>query len=238
MNNILAAKAEGRKQLAVLLDPEKPFHPEMFANAQPDLIFVGGSTGNSVDALISNIKSQITNHKSKIVLFPGNISQFSPKADALLFLSVLTSDNPDFLIGNQIKAAAAVHQSGIESLPMGYILIDGGKQTSVARATGSAPIPRTDIKRVVDTAIAAELLGKKLVYLEAGSGADIPVSLEIITAVRQQISIPLIVGGGICSVDQMIAAFNAGADIVVIGNHFEQHPEQLNSFVTNIPRNE
>lgn len=121
---------------------------------------------------------------------------------------------------------------------MGYILIDGGKQTSVAQATGSAPLPRTNIKRIVDTAIAAELLGKKLVYLEAGSGADIPVSPEIIAAVRKHISIPLIVGGGICSVDQMIAAFNAGADIVVIGNHFESHPDQLNSFIMNIPRYE
>ena len=238
MNNILAAKANGRKQLAVLLDPEKPFHPDMFANAQPDLIFVGGSTGNSVDSLISNLKSQITNHKSPIILFPGNISQFSPQADALLFLSVLSSDNPQLLIGNHIKVAAAVHQSGIESIPMGYILIDGGKQTSVAQATGSAPLPRTNIKRIVDTAIAAELLGKKLVYLEAGSGADIPVSPEIIAAVRKHISIPLIVGGGICSVDQMIAAFNAGADIVVIGNHFESHPDQLNSFIMNIPRYE
>ena len=242
MKNILAAKAESRKQLAVLLDPEKPFHPEMFANAQPDLIFVGGSTGSDTDSFIRKLKEQFSifnfQFSIPIILFPGNISQFSPQADALLFLSVLSSDNPQLLTGNHIKVAAAVHQSGIESIPMGYILIDGGKQTSVAQATGSAPLPRTDIKRIVDTAIAAELLGKQLVYLEAGSGADIPVSPEIIAAVRKHISIPLIVGGGICSVEQMTAAYNAGADIVVIGNHFESHPDQLNSFIRNIPRYE
>ena len=114
---------------------------------------------------------------------------------------------------------------------MGYILVDGGRTTSVQRATGSQPIPRDNIRRITDTAIAAELLGKQLVYLEAGSGAAIPVAPETIAAVRRQTRVPLIVGGGICTVQQMQDAFRAGADIVVIGNHFEQHPEQLQMFV-------
>lgn len=240
MNTILSARAAGKKLLAVLLDPEKPFHPELFAQAQPDLIFVGGSTGTNAEKLVLNLKSSILNHKSSIlnlkssipiILFPGNISQFTPEADALLFLSVLSSSNPDMLTGAHIRAARAVEQSGIESIPMGYILIDGGRESAVERTTGSAPIARTDTDRIVNTAIAAQLLGKQLVYLEAGSGAAVPVAPETISAVRKHLSIPLIVGGGICTPEQMQAAFAAGADIVVIGNHFESHPTDLPVFL-------
>ena len=228
MQSILSAVATHRPLLAVLLDPDKPFRADLFASVQPDLILVGGSTGNNADQLVRRLKQQLS---IPVVLFPGNVAQFTPAADALLFLSVLSSDNPDFLVGNQIKAAASVHASGIESIPMGYILVDGGRTTSVQRATGSQPIPRDNIRRITDTAIAAELLGKQLVYLEAGSGAAIPVAPETIAAVRRQIRVPLIVGGGIGTVQQMQDAFRAGADIVVIGNHFEQHPEQLKAFV-------
>jgi phosphoglycerol geranylgeranyltransferase len=238
MNTILSARAAGKKLLAVLLDPEKPFHPELFAQALPDLIFVGGSTGTNAEKLVHtlkslNLKSSILNLKSSIpiILFPGNISQFTPEADALLFLSVLSSSNPDMLTGAHIRAARAVKQSGIESIPMGYILIDGGRESAVERTTGSAPIARTDIDRIVNTAIAAQLLGKQLVYLEAGSGAAVPVAPETISAVRKHLSIPLIVGGGICTPEQMKAAFAAGADIVVIGNHFESHPTDLPLFL-------
>jgi tRNA(adenine34) deaminase len=238
MNTILSARAAGKKLLAVLLDPEKPFHPELFAQALPDLIFVGGSTGTNAEKLVHTLKSLnlhsslFTLHSSiPIILFPGNISQFTPEADALLFLSVLSSSNPDMLTGAHIRAARAVEQSGIESIPMGYILIDGGRESAVERTTGSAPIARTDTDRIVNTAIAAQLLGKQLVYLEAGSGAAVPVAPETVAAVRKHLSIPLIVGGGICSPEQMKAAFAAGADIVVIGNHFESHPTDLPSFL-------
>ena len=212
MNTILSARAAGKKLLAVLLDPEKPFHPELFAQAQPDLIFVGGSTGTNAEKLVLNLKPSTFNLQSSIpiILFPGNISQFTPEADALLFLSVLSSSNPDMLTGAHIRAARAVEQSGIESIPMGYILIDGGRESAVERTTGSAPIARTDTDRIVNTAIAAQLLGKQLVYLEAGSGAAVPVAPETVAAVRKHLSIPLIVGGGICTPEQMQAAFAAG----------------------------
>lgn len=244
MNTILSARAAGKKLLAVLLDPEKPFHPELFAQALPDLIFVGGSTGTNAEKLVLNLKSSIPSDRASlkqrilnlkssipIILFPGNISQFTPEADALLFLSVLSSSNPDMLTGAHIRAARAVEQSGIESIPMGYILIDGGRESAVERTTGSAPIARTDTDRIVNTAIAAQLLGKQLVYLEAGSGAAVPVAPETVAAVRKHLSIPLIVGGGICTPEQMKAAFAAGADIVVIGNHFESHPTDLPLFL-------
>ena len=231
MNTILSARAAGKKLLAVLLDPEKSFHPELFAQALPDLIFVGGSTGTNAEKLVHTLKSLNLQSSIPIILFPGNISQFTPEADALLFLSVLSSSNPDMLTGAHIRAARAVEQSGIESIPMGYILIDGGRESAVERTTGSAPIARTDIDRIVNTAIAAQLLGKQLVYLEAGSGAAVPVAPETVAAVRKHLSIPLIVGGGICSPEQMKAAFAAGADIVVIGNHFESHPTDLPVFL-------
>ena len=156
--------------------------------------------------------------------------QFSPSADALLFLSLLSGRNAETLIGQQVRAARAVQLSGIESIPMGYILIDGGKETAVQRVTHTQPIPQTDINQIIDTAIAAELLGKQLVYLEAGSGAATPVDADIIRAVRENTHIPLIVGGGIRSTEQMVDAFDAGADMVVIGNHFEAHPEELTDF--------
>lgn len=235
MNTILSARAAGKKLLAVLLDPEKPFHPELFAQALPDLIFVGGSTGTNAEKLVHTLKSLNLQSSIPIILFPGNISQFTPEADALLFLSVLSSSNPDMLTGAHIRAARAVKQSGIESIPMGYILIDGGRESAVERTTGSAPIARTDTDRIVNTAIAAQLLGKQLVYLEAGSGAAVPVAPETISAVRKHLSIPLIVGGGICSPEQMKAAFAAGADIVVIGNHFESHPTDLPVFISGAP---
>ena len=222
------------RNIALLLDPEKtdlsrlPFSEE----CRPDFIFVGGSTGGDTTDFVKNLKTQISNYQLQIpiVLFPGNPDQFTPEADALLFLSLLSGRNPETLVGQQIKVARKVKESGIESIPMGYILVDGGTETSTMRVTGTQPIPATEIDTIVDTAIAAELMGKKLVYLEAGSGAKVPISSEIISAVRRNVSIPIIVGGGIRTPEAMNAAFEAGANIVVIGNHFETHPEQLADF--------
>ena len=222
------------RNIALLLDPEKtdlsrlPFSEE----CRPDFIFVGGSTGGDTTDFVKNLKAQIANYQLQIpiVLFPGNPDQFTPEADALLFLSLLSGRNPETLVGQQIKVARKVKESGIESIPMGYILVDGGTETSTMRVTGTQPIPATEIDTIVDTAIAAELMGKKLVYLEAGSGAKVPISSEIIGAVRWKVSIPIIVGGGIRTPEAMNAAFEAGTNIVVIGNHFETHPEQLADF--------
>jgi putative glycerol-1-phosphate prenyltransferase len=166
-----------------------------------------------------------------VVLFPGNIAQFTPNANALLFLTLLNARTPDILIEPHIQVAQQVLQSGIETISMGYILIDGDRKSSVEIATKCTPIRQNEVDEIVSTAIAGQLLGKQLIYLEAGSGAKTPVSSEAIRAVRAQLSIPLIVGGGITTPQAMLDAFEAGADVVVIGNYFEQNPEEIKEFV-------
>lgn len=227
LDYILAKRQVGQKMLAVLLDPEKdiPFRAGELDNA--DLVFVGGSTGSISPDFIEQIR-RIT--RRPVVLFPGNPTQFSPEADALLFLSVLSSRNPDLLIGQQIDTAPAIHASGIEVIPMAYILIDGGTPTSVVRASHSTPMAQDNPTAIAHTALAGQMLGKQLIYLEAGSGAKTPVSTDIISTVSSQLSVPLIVGGGICSVQAMQDAFSAGADIVVIGNYLERFPDELALF--------
>ncbi len=230
LDDIEAGKKARRKRLVLLLDPEKA-HPERLALRGaylPDYLFVGGSTGGDTETFVQHLRQQTD---LPIVLFPGRVEQFTHTADALLFLSVLSGRNAEMLIGQQVRAARCVAQSGIESIPMGYILVDGGVETAVMRATQTSPLSQERVNDIVDTAIAAELLGKRLVYLEAGSGAQHAVNEKIIHAVRDAVHIPLIVGGGIRTTEQMTVAFNAGADIVVIGNHFEHHPEELSSFV-------
>ena len=227
IERILSAKANARKLLVWLIDPEKG-NQAVRQEHLPDLIFVGGSTGEQVEECIANLRAFTD---CPIVLFPGNIAQFSPKADALLFLSLLNAKTADMLITPHIEVAMRVVESGIESIPMGYILIDGGRKSSVEIISACAPIAQDDVQRVVATALAGQLLGKQLIYLEAGSGAKNSVSIDMIRAVAEQLTIPLIVGGGITTPEAMLAAFEAGADIVVIGNHFEQHPDEIGDFV-------
>ena len=230
IQQIRIAQSQSRKLLVWLIDPEKQssVHALYPYLSLPDLIFVGGSTGNQCETIVAELKQ----HTSlPIVLFPGNIAQFTAKADALLFLSVLTSRLPQLLIEPHIQMATTILQSGIETIPMGYLLIDGGRKSSVEIATNTQALPQTDIATIVQTAVAGQLLGKQLIYLEAGSGAKTPVSTDIIRAVRKHLQIPLIVGGGISTPEAMMRAFDAGADIVVIGNHFEQYPEEIEDFV-------
>ncbi len=224
--------AQRRRMLAVLIDPEKTNSPaelealcRLLNDGRPDFIFVGGSTGHQSDEVVRLLKQHTD---ISVVLFPGNIRQFTPAADALLVLSLLSSRNPDFLIGLQVKAARRIAESHIDTLSVGYILVDGGKRSSIEHATCSEPLAKTD--DIIDTAIAAQLLGFQSIYLEAGSGAKTPVFAHDIRLVRQHVHLPLIVGGGIRSVEQMLAAYRSGADIIVIGNHFESHPEQIPLF--------
>ena len=257
LNRIISSRSEGRKQLALLLDPEKAdlSRLSLSPEALPDYIFVGGSTGGDTTDFVRTLKSTINSQLSTInytqlstlnsqlstlpiLLFPGSAEQLTDEADALLYLSLLSGNNPEYLVGQQIRAARQVRQSGIEAIPTAYILIDGGTETSAMRVTGTQPIPPEDINRIVDTAIAAEMMGKQLIYLEAGSGAVNPVSEEIIRAVRGATVIPLVVGGGIRTPEQMKRAHDAGANIVVIGNHFESHPEELTAFCQNTPNNQ
>ena len=230
IQQIVSAKAQSRKLLVVLIDPDKPAAVEAVCPylSLPDMIFIGGSTGDQCETCIAQLR-QTT--ERPILLFPGNIAQFTPTADALLFLSLLNARTPDVLIQPHIHIAQQVLQSGIETIPMGYILIDGDRKSSVEIATQCIPIPQNNIREIVSTAIAGQLLGKQLIYLEAGSGAKTPISAEIIRAVRAQLSVPLIVGGGITTPEAMLHAFEAGADVVVIGNHFEQNPDEIEEFV-------
>lgn len=230
IQQIVSAKAQSRKLLVVLIDPDKPAAVEAVCPylSLPDMIFIGGSTGDQCETCIAQLR-QTT--ERPIMLFPGNIAQFTPTADALLFLSLLNARTPDVLIQPHIHIAQQVLQSGIETIPMGYILIDGDRKSSVEIATKCTPIPQSNIREIVSTAIAGQLLGKQLIYLEAGSGAKTPISAEIIHAVRAQLSVPLIVGGGITTPEAMLHAFEAGADVVVIGNHFEQNPDEIDEFV-------
>ncbi len=224
------------KGLALLLDPEKadlsalPITPD----CHPDYIFVGGSTGGDTTPFVRALREKlsIVNCQLSIILFPGNASQFTPEADAILYLSLLSGDNPEYLVYQQVRAARAIHGSSITVIPTAYILIDGGVETSTMRVTGTKPLKPSNLQTIIDTCIAAELMGKKAIYLEAGSGAQIPVSPGIIREVRKNTSIPLIVGGGIRTPEAMRAAYSAGADIVVIGNHFESHPEELQKFLS------
>ena len=224
------------KKLAILLDPEKadlsalPITPD----CHPDYIFVGGSTGGDTTAFVKALKEKLSlsGISLPIILFPGNAEQFTPEADAILYLSLLSGNNPEYLVHQQVRAARVIHDSSITVIPTAYILIDGGVETSTMRVTGTKPLDPEDITTIVDTCIAAELMGKKAIYLEAGSGAKTPVAPSVIKAVREKVQIPLIVGGGIHTPEAMQAAYTAGADIVVIGNHFESHPEDLQKFLS------
>jgi phosphoglycerol geranylgeranyltransferase len=232
--NILLKREQKHKMLAVLLDPDKCKDRHiisiisMLKSDPPDFVFVGGShTILSTNSLIELLKDELS---SKIVLFPGNASQFSEKADALLFLSLLSGRNPEYLIGQHVNSAIGIKESGVEVIPTAYILIEGGSTSAVEYMSNTRAIPRNKKDIAVSTAVAGELLGMHLTYLEAGSGAQIPVPGEMIQAVRWNLDTPLIVGGGIRTPQAMINAFEAGADLVVIGNIFEAHPELIAEF--------
>lgn len=233
---ILLNREMKRKMLAVLLDPDQCKGSLLASTIAvlkthvPDFIFVGGSlTVSSADSLIEVLKEET---KAEIVLFPGNASQFSTKANALLYLSLLSGRNAEFLIGQHITSSIAIKKSNIEVIPTGYLLIDGGRPSSVEYISNTRPIPRDKKEIALSTAVASELLGMRIVYLEAGSGAHLPVPAEMIEYVSNGLSLPLIVGGGITEIAQLEAAFDAGADLVVVGNEFEQNPHKIADFVT------
>lgn len=233
-DKITTAVAQGRKLFALLIDPEKctPARLETVAaaaaQAQPDLILVGGSQlRHSTEAAIATIKQRCDR---PVVLFPGNALQLAANADALLLLSLLSGRNAEWLVGQQVRAARQIHALGIETIPTGYILIDGGKTSAVQRVSHTQPIAADDTDLAVATALCGQQVGKRLIYLEAGSGAANPVPPETIRAVKQMLHIPLVVGGGIANTEALRCAYAAGADIVVVGNHLETHLDDLQAF--------
>ena len=228
---------------ALLIDPEKASDEwlrqmmstvdsqQSIANSQL-FIFVGGSQlRESAFDVVEKIKSLTS---IPVVMFPGDTSQFANNVDALLFLSLASGRNSKYLIEQHIDAAQTIKKSGVECISTGYILIDGGKHTAVERISNTSPYSTDNIQLITNTALACELLGHKIIYLEAGSGANHPVPQNIIKATRETISIPLIVGGGIKTPQQMLSAFDSGADLVVVGNHLESHPDDLSLFLNNI----
>ncbi|MBS3737423.1 geranylgeranylglyceryl/heptaprenylglyceryl phosphate synthase [Mesohalobacter halotolerans] len=218
-----------KKSFAVLIDPDKVETGKMTAilNRLPeetDFIFVGGSTveNHKTDLVVKAIKAS---SNLPIILFHGNVNQISSFADAILFLSLMSGDNPEYLIHQQVKSVKHLKRTALEIIPTGYILIDGGKTCTTERVTETKAIPQTEVEKTVDVALAAQYAGKQLIYLEAGSSARYLVHPRIIKAVKAQVDLPLIVGGGIRTKDQRKSAYRAGADMVVMGTAFEKYIE-------------
>lgn len=226
---------KSRKKLAVLIDPDKPIDAQILSivekakAADVDFFFVGGSllVTDSLDHCIKLIKA---NCDIPVLIFPGNSLQISKYCDGFLLLSLISGRNPEMLIGRHVIAAPYLKLYGNEIIPTGYMLIDSGKATSVSYMSDTTPIPHDKDDIAMCTAIAGEMLGLKLIYLEAGSGALIPVSTSMISKVKKMIQIPLIVGGGIKTPEMAAEAVRAGADVIVIGTAFEKEPELLKRF--------
>jgi phosphoglycerol geranylgeranyltransferase len=229
---ILSKKKKKENMLAALLDPDsEDFEKlkrkiDLIEKSKIDFIFVGGSTtwNDNFERFTEKVKSLSS---KAVIIFPGSAEQISPSADAILFLSLISGKNPKYLIGEQIKAAPILKEMGIEVIPTGYILLDGGRKTTVEFVSGTKPIPQHNVKKIRDTAYAAQLLGMKMVYLECGSGAKHAVKDELIKAVKEYIEIPLVVGGGIKDKKEVENKHKAGADIVVVGNALEKDPTIL-----------
>lgn len=225
--------AIGKKSIAVLVDPDKADDPARLSHLLNlasenciDFFFVGGSliTTTNLSDIINQIKEQVS---IPVVLFPGNSMQLDPGADAILFLSLISGRNPDLLIGQHVLAAPILKNNKIEVMPTGYMLINSGKITSVAYISNTTPIPEDKYSLAACTAMAGEMLGLQLIYMDAGSGAEREISKKMISTVRKAVKAPLIVGGGINTAAKAIAAFEAGADMIVIGNALEKNPEIL-----------
>jgi phosphoglycerol geranylgeranyltransferase len=230
--SLLNKCSKDARSLAILIDPDKFNHKnsEIFFEELPvdaTHIFVGGSSveKDEVERTVETVKRKTS---LPLFIFPGDHDQLNSMADAVLFLSLLSGRNAEYLIGQQVKAVAEIRKTKVETIPTAYLLIDGGNKSAVAHVTGTNPMKQDEIELIVDTAKAGELMGAKLVYLEAGSGALNPVSSDIISAVKGDIGIPLIVGGGIKSETQKEAAYQAGADMVVMGTIFEEKMNKTN----------
>ncbi|MBK8845278.1 MAG: geranylgeranylglyceryl/heptaprenylglyceryl phosphate synthase [Bacteroidetes bacterium] len=229
LNSILQKCDNHKKQLAVLIDPDKADANSieticsMCNRASVDLIFVGGSliTHGDLNFTISEIKK---NTSIPIVSFPGNHLQISELTDALLFISLVSSRNADMIIGQHIQAAPYIRKKNIETISTAYMLIEGGSNTTAHYLSNSNPIPREKAEIAAATAMAAEMIGYKCIYLEAGSGAKLHVPVAMIAAVKKSISLPILCGGGIRDANTAKLMADAGADVLVIGTAFEHHP--------------
>ncbi len=221
-----------QKKFAVLLDPDKiaPGHLEILTrkaiDASVDYFFVGGSllVKDSMDDCLAPIKA---NCDIPVILFPGNAYQVNAKADGIFFLSLISGRNPELLIGQHVIAAPLLKESDIEVIPTGYMLINGGAPTAASYMSSTTPIPHDKNDIAVCTAMAGEMLGLKLIYMDAGSGARNPISESMIAAIREKIDLPIVVGGGICDAEKAYLNCKAGADVIVVGNAIEKEPDLI-----------
>lgn len=230
----ILANAGNKRVLAILVDPDEtgpdkiPLLLKYATDAGVSFILVGGSLVNRpVDPLIKAIRQF---SKVPVIIFPGSRNQLSDNADGIFLLSLISGRNPEFLIGNHVLAAKSLKNSSLEIIPTGYMLIQNGNISSVEYMSNTKPIPRDKPEIAVSTAIAGELLGLKLIYMEGGSGAAGVLPGEMISLVRKSISIPLVVGGGIRSAADLKCVYDSGADIAVVGNAIEKDPRKLKEF--------
>jgi phosphoglycerol geranylgeranyltransferase len=233
-NQLIGRKQQGRKSFAVLIDPDKVTiqgstglpsvldeYIELTVAAQVDYLLVGGSLviSNHLDECVQHIKQ---NCDIPVILFPGSPSQISKYADALLYLSLISGRNPELLIGQHVVSAPFVKQSRLEIMPTGYIVVDGGAPTTVSYISNASPVPADKNEIAMCTAMAGEMLGMKLIYMDAGSGAKRPITESMIKAVAEHIEAPLIVGDGILQPEKAYLNCKAGADVIVVGNAIEK----------------
>jgi len=234
-SGLTTAKKSGRKKFAILIDPDKvrlQAFPDIVGEAQRhgvDYFFIGGSLilNDMLDEVLVNIREK---SNIPLVLFPGSSYQLSTKADAILFLSLISGRNAELLIGKQVITAPFLKASGLEVMPTGYILVDGGVPTTVSYISNTQPVPADKNEIAYSTALAGELLGLRLIFLDAGSGARNPVSPEMVRMVSGGINIPLIVGGGIRTTEMIRKNLEAGADLIVIGDAIEKNPGLISPF--------
>jgi phosphoglycerol geranylgeranyltransferase len=220
-----------RKMFALHVDPDKYDDESLVRIGKAagqngiDFILTGGSLiSNPIDHVVRILKE---NTDVPVILFPGNVMQISGNADGIFLLCLISGRNPEYLIGNHVIAAPILKKSGLEIIPTSYILIENGRLTSVEYISNTKPIPADKVELAVATALAGEMLGHRLLYLEAGSGAIEPVKTNLIAEVKRNITIPLIVGGGIQKPDQLYAIYDAGADVIVIGTALEKDLNNL-----------
>ena len=226
-------RRSGIKSFAVLIDPDKIEHPascinliNMCVENKVDFFFVGGSLLTNLQ--LNKVVSLMREYSNiPVILFPGSNMHININADGILFLSLLSGRNAELLIGQHVVAAPIIKKSGLEVIPTGYILIDGGKISTVAYMSNTNPIPADKYSVAICTAMAGEMLGLKVIYLDAGSGATTPISSKMIASVKKAIDTPLIIGGGLNTTEKAASALEAGADLIVIGNAIEKNPNML-----------
>ncbi len=233
LNQLTKKSLNGQRALGILIDPDKVVDASsclrvinMCVENKVDYLLVGGSlmTKNNFSQIIQLIKA---NSSIPVIIFPGNYYQIDSNADAILFLSLISGRNPEYLIGQHVIAAPILKRTQLEVIPVGYMLVNSGAATAASYISNTTPIPTDKVSIAVSTAMAGEMLGLKAIYMDAGSGSESPIPAKVITAVKKNINVPLIVGGGINTVHLALQALQSGADMLILGNGIEDDPNLL-----------